>query len=137
MNYKDQIEDEIATNRILNILEPNISPHGTANFDKSNVYELSRNGGAIEKVFDGQFENVPIIIYRETATKYHAYCSVCPHEFKKVRAPFYPATDLVCFAHHTHFSPIDGHVIMGPSKDSLTKYQTSFDTRTNILKILG
>ncbi|MCX6154530.1 MAG: Rieske 2Fe-2S domain-containing protein [Candidatus Kapabacteria bacterium] len=135
MNQQSQFDQENDLTLNLKFKLRNISPLGTAFLDISEESDLSKNGTVIEKIFDGQFENIPILIVRETENKYHAFCSVCPHERKRVRTPIYPEIDLICYAHHCHFSQIDGHVIIGPSKDSLTKYKTFFNSQTKILTI--
>ncbi|MCX6155636.1 MAG: Rieske (2Fe-2S) protein [Candidatus Kapabacteria bacterium] len=115
----------------------NAAPVGNASFDVTTVTELSKDGGVTEKTFPGQFDSVPLIIIRESETKYLAFCTVCTHYGKKVSAPANSTSDIICNAHNGHFSPKDGHVISGPPKSGLTRYNCSFNTETNILTITG
>jgi len=113
----------------------NASPEGTASLDVGTVPELSINGGVTEKIFDGQFENIPIIIIRESSTSYLAFSSVCTHYGRKVTPPKKAGSDIICPAHKARFSSVDGRVLSGPAKIGLTKYETIIDIENNLLTI--
>lgn len=113
----------------------NASPDGTAYIEVDSVPELSKDGGVAERTFEGQFDDTPVIIIRENLTSYLAFSSVCTHYGRKVSAPDNASSDMICHTHNAHFSPVDGRVLSGPAKSSLTKYVTSFNVEKKILTI--
>ena len=108
---------------------------GNATLDITTTPQLLVPGGAVKKVFTGQFGNKPVLIIRLDVVAFAAFTTVCPHEGAEVSLPASSTADIVCKEHDARFSHTDGSVIEGPATRALTLFNTSFDSANNLLAI--
>jgi len=105
----------------------------------SEITNLATVGG----VYVGAFAENPgtrVIIVRLTESEFVAYSERCPHQGCSVATPPAGSALISCPCHQAQFNISDGSVARQPTGDTintgLTKYQTSFNTANNTVRIL-
>jgi len=106
-----------------------------ATLDVSKETNLQSVGSVISKTFGQNNSGRAVLIVRASATSFLAFSSVCTHEQCDVIPPSSPGGNLSCPCHGAVFSAKDGGVLAGPAPSALPRFQTSFNTSSNILTI--
>ncbi|MEW6061227.1 MAG: Rieske (2Fe-2S) protein [Bacteroidota bacterium] len=95
--------------------------------------ELQTPGGAIKKRFRQLNNSEPILIIRLSEKEFAAYSALCTHKGVEVRLP--KDGIIVCPNHGSRFRSNDGTVIDGKAIEPLKKFETSWNTATNVLHL--
>lgn len=94
---------------------------------------LQKPGGAIKKRYGKLNNSEPILIIRLSENQFAAYSALCTHKGVEVKLP--KDGEIVCPNHGSRFRVENGEVIEGKAIEPLQKFETTFDSHANILKI--
>ncbi|MCX7736387.1 MAG: Rieske 2Fe-2S domain-containing protein [Candidatus Kapabacteria bacterium] len=101
-----------------------------------NQYPSLNEVGKFQKITEN---NLPIVIIRKSQTEFLVLSLICTHQGCEVDVPD-SNNVLNCYCHNSKFSANDGSVMKGPDDGSniasLKKFQNTFDSNTNQLKII-
>lgn len=101
-----------------------------------NEYPALNEIGKFQKITEN---NLPFLIIRKSPTEFLILSLKCTHQGCEVDVPD-SKNIMNCYCHNSRFSADDGSVINGPDDgtniSSLQKYQYTYDSKTNQLKII-
>ncbi len=101
-----------------------------------NQYPVLNEVGKFQKITEN---NLPLLIIRKSQTEFLILSLFCTHQGCEVDVPD-SSNILNCYCHNSRFSASDGSVVKGPDDgsniSSLKKYQYTFDSNSNQLKII-
>lgn len=101
-----------------------------------NQYPVLNEVGKFQKITEN---NLPLLIIRKSQTEFLVLSLICTHQGCEVDVPD-SSNNLNCYCHNSRFSADDGSVVRGPDDGTnispLKKYQYTFDSNSNQLKII-
>ena len=104
-------------------------------FDISKDPALSQVGGAAKKTFDEHNGGQPVIVLRMDQEEFLVLSSVCTHQGCEVNLPGVRGPEISCDCHGSLFDPDTGGVLQGPAQTPLSRFSSSFDSKTQVLTI--
>ncbi len=107
----------------------------TYDFDTSTEAALGTVGGGVKKKLNDNNGGNPVLIIRTNALDFLVVTTVCTHQGCPVNLPAKPGENITCPCHGSEYSPVDGSVVTGPAPAGLRKFNSVFDSKTQILKI--